>query len=161
MRLTVPRVVAGWGVGRQIVAAHSGFVDNGRGRQYSMEDSDPNWADAFAAFSLVPHCVEPQYKVFTGVHFAAGAFTHHHTDPAPPGFVHVRCNVMLRKPQQGGNPIIDGETFEVSEGDLWLVLASLEVHGSEPVYGTRRIIKSFGGLVPQASINKIIIQPEN
>jgi len=156
MRLHIPRVIPGWGASRQLTPAITGFIPNGPGHDVAIEDSDPNWEAAFASFSLHPVCVEPRYKIFTGVQFATGVSTREHTDKASKGFVHVRCNVMLKKPKLGGNPIIDGEVVDVNQHDLWLCLASMEEHGSEPVYGSRRVIKSFGGLVPLEQVHRII-----
>lgn len=161
MQLIVPRVVKTWAKTRQIIPAEIGFADNGFGRKFAREDTDPNWADAFLEFNLTPVCIEPEYKIFTGVHFYEGAFTHIHRDDAPNNFVHARCNVMLRKPAIGGNPIIDDEIIDVNEGDLWLVLASMEDHGSVPIGGTRRVIKSFGGLVPLEQVTRIINTEKN
>jgi len=98
MELAVSRIVKGWASGRTITPATEGFIPNGHGREYSKEVSDPNWLDAFAAFGLIPSKLEPDYGIFTGVHFLDGAHTPMHQDGAPSGFVHVRCNVMLKNP---------------------------------------------------------------
>lgn len=159
MHLNVLRVVKGWAGGRFVSAASDGFKPNsaGPGRKYSMEDSDPNWANAFSNFKLTPERVEPAFKIFTGVHFLPGAFTHMHKDEAPDGLVHVRCNVMLEKPPSSGMPVVDGEVLNVDVGDLWIVLASMEQHGSTPISAPTRVIKSFGGLVPKNQVLQIIL----
>ena len=128
----------------------------GDGRRFATQDTAPYWKEAFAEFKLDPISVEPIFKNLTGNHFKDGAFVHPHTDVAPDGFVHVRCNLMLRKPKEGGNPILDGEELDVKEGDLWLCLASMETHSSTPIKGGERLIFSFGGLVPIDQINKIL-----
>jgi hypothetical protein len=63
----------------------------------------------FLNLDLRPTSIEPIFKNFIGNHFKDDAFVHPHTDPAPNGFVHTRCNLMLKKPLKGGNPILDGE----------------------------------------------------
>lgn len=148
MELTISRIVKGWAANRTITPATEGFILNGRGRKYAKELSDSNWLDAFAAFDLVPSEVEPDFGIFTGVHFLEGAHTHIHQDTAPEGMAHVRCNVMVKKPAVGGHVIVGDQTLEVDVGDLWIVFASLEQHGSTPISGSKRVIKSFGGLVP-------------
>ena len=160
MKLNIPRVVKGWAIGRPVEAAVAGFKPNsaGPGRKYAIEDEAPCWADAFLAFGLAPARVEPNFKIFTGVHFLAGAYTHTHMDTAPDGLVHVRCNVMLERPADGGMPVIDGEVIDVDVGDLWIVLASMEEHGSTPISSPKRVIKSFGGLVPIKQVQKILNQ---
>ena len=34
---------------------------------------------------------------------------------------------MLKKPQKGGNIIIDEKIYNVEKNDLWLILASLKI----------------------------------
>lgn len=63
---------------------------------------------------------------------------------------------MMRKPKNGGNPVIDGEELNIEEGDLWLCLASMELHSSTPITGGERMIFSFGGLVPIKQIENIL-----
>lgn len=158
MEIKIPRVIKNWAVNKDIKAASDNFIDNsmGQGRKYALSDSDPYWSDAFSSFGVTPDCIEPVYKIFTGVHYKQGAFTHLHKDTAPDNYVHVRCNVLLEKPKSGGMPIIDGKVFEVSVGDMWLVFASLEFHGSTPISSPFRVIKSFGGLVRQEQVKKLI-----
>jgi hypothetical protein len=162
MKLKVQRIVRGWANGRDVLPASSGFALNlnGAGRKYAVEPMDSNWSAAFAAFGLTPQEVEPVYQIFTGVHFLDGAHTHMHKDPAPDGFDHVRCNVLIKKPIEGGMPVIDREVLDVDVGDLWLVIATREMHGSTPIKGPERVIKSFGGLVAKSQIDQIVINTE-
>lgn len=156
MKLSIPRVIKGWRYGA-FVTPNTNFNPNnaGQGRRFATQDKAPYWREAFMEFGLTPSCAEPIFKNLIGNHFQDGAFVHPHTDPAPEGFVHTRCNLMLRKPVKGGNPVLDGEEIEVEEGDLWLCLASVELHGSTPIYGGERLIFSFGGLVPLDQIKKV------
>jgi hypothetical protein len=160
MQLNVPRIIKGWSIDRPIKAATAGFTPNsaGPGRKYAIENEAPCWLEAFLAFGLTPVRVEPDFKTFTGVHSLPGSFTHTHIDTAPDGLVHVRCNVLLEKPAEGGMPVIDGEVLDVDVGDLWIVLASMEEHGSTPISSPKRVIKSFGGLVPINQVQKILNQ---
>jgi len=156
IELKIPRVIKSWGLGKKISPAKSGFIDNGYGRKYAKEQNDPFMLEAFETFNLRPKYLEPTFKVFTGIHYLTGAHTHMHKDTALDGYVHVRCNVMLEKHGVGGLPLIENETLDVEVGDLWIVLASLENHGSTPIRIPKRIIKSFGGLVPIEQVNNII-----
>lgn len=146
------RVVKGWALGRTIPVAHSGYTPNGTGRRFASVPQAEGWAEAFAAFNLTPTVVEPIYKNFTGHHYAEGARTGAHTDEAPEGFAHVRCNVLVKLPPRGGLPFIDGETLSVEPNDLWLCLASEESHGSTPIAGGDRVIFSYGALIPKTVI---------
>jgi hypothetical protein len=158
MRLLIPRVVCNWEYATHVKPNFSNMKANnsGPGRQFSCQESAPYWAEAFSAFGLVPFAVEPMFLNLTGHHYVDGAFVQEHMDPAPPGFVHTRCNLMIKKPLYGGDPILDGEVVPVAAGDLWLCLASLEKHASTPTSGGDRVIFSFGGLVPVAQILKIV-----
>lgn len=158
MNLRIPRIIKGWGIGKNIVPAEKDFIENemGPGRKYAKEKIAPFYNEAFSAFNLKPCYLEPMFETFTGVHYRKGAFTHIHQDSAPKDFAHVRCNVMLKKPKEGGDPIIDGEILKVEEGDLWIVFSSLELHGSTPISEPYRIIKSFGALIPINNIAMVM-----
>lgn len=152
------RLIKSWSYANRVSPATTGFIDNpvSKGRRFAMQDSHPLWSNAFAEFGLTPVSVEPVYKCFTGNHYVDGAFTHKHIDTAPNGLVHTRCNLMIKKPPIGGDPILDDEIVNVEEGDLWLCLASMEYHSSTPIKDGERIIFSFGGLVPKDQILQII-----
>ena len=68
---------------------------------------------------------------------------------------------MLKKPQKGGNIIIDEKIYNVEKNDLWLILASLENHGSTPIENGERLIYSFGAIIEKDKINKILKEREN
>ena len=157
MKLKISRIIKKWKYGAFVIPG-TNFQSNdaGDGRRFASQDIAPFWKESFDEFGLEPDCVEPMYKNLTGNHFQDGAFVHSHTDPAPDGFVHTRCNLMMRKPKEGGNPVIDGEELNIEEGDLWLCLASMELHSSTPITGGERMIFSFGGLVPIKQIENIL-----
>ena len=157
------RLKKNWSYANQVAPATTGFINNpvSSGRRFATQDSHPLWSKAFAEFGLTPVSVEPVYKCFTGNHFIDGAFTHKHIDRAPEGLVHTRCNLMIKKPLIGGDPILDDEIVYVEEGDLWLCLASMEYHSSTPIKDGERIIFSFGGLVPIQQINNLLCNTQN
>ena len=157
MKLKISRVIKKWKYG-PFVTPNIDFKLNsyGDGRRFATQEEAPYWKEAFAEFGLKPTKVEPIFKNLTGNHFQDEAFVQPHIDLAPDGFVHTRCNLMLKKPKQGGNPVLDGEEINVEEGDLWLCLASMELHSSTPIKGGERLIFSFGGLVPVEQIEAIV-----
>lgn len=157
MKLKISRVIRQWKYA-SLVTPNKNFQFNtvGDGRRFATQDIAPYWKEAFFDFELKPNCVEPIFKNLTGNHFQDGAFVHPHTDPAPDGLVHTRCNLMLKKSKEGGNPVIDGEEININKGDLWLCLASMETHSSIPIKGGERLIFSFGGLVPIEQIEAIL-----
>lgn len=157
MKLSIDRVIRNWKCDSNLnELPKSPPLPNGYGRRAYRYDVVKNWEKSFISFGLIPTAYESGYGHLLTNHFLDGAFTAEHKDPAPKDYAHVRCNLMLKKPPIGGNPIIDGEHIQVEEGDLWLCLASLEHHASEPIQGGERLMFSFGGLVPIEQVNKII-----
>jgi hypothetical protein len=156
MKLKIKRVIKNWKYSKHIIIEDNEFIDNGFGRRFKKQLSEKHWKKAFEEFGLFPKEVEPCLKNFTGNHFLDGASVPEHIDSAPEGYVHTRCNVMLKKPKIGGNPILDGKEIKVEENDMWLCLASLERHSSVPISKGERLVFSFGAYVPIEQIKKII-----
>ena len=85
-----------------------------------------------------------------------GGFIHRHSDAyipdCPghrPGLEHFRCNIVVSLAHPSGRPIIEGETLEVEEGDLWAFFASRLMHETRTVQGSQpRIVFGFGWSVP-------------
>jgi hypothetical protein len=152
------RVIKNWRDPAQFVMPLGNFIDNQghRGRRYLSHEDAPFRTEAFTAFGITEFYPEPFYKNFIGNHYLDGAFTHEHSDTAPEGFAHVRCNWMVKKPPVGGDPILDGEVVSVEEGDLWLCIASMERHGTTPIAGGERLIYSFGALVKSENLRHIL-----
>jgi hypothetical protein len=63
---------------------------------------------------------------------------------------------MLKKPKKGGDMIIEDSITPLEKNDLWLILASLENHGSTPIQEGERLVYSFGALIKEDKISKII-----
>tara|TARA_R100001086_G_scaffold229483_1_gene149386 strand:+ start:1782 stop:2300 length:519 start_codon:yes stop_codon:yes gene_type:complete len=70
----------------------------------------------------------------------------HHLDPQwYPPYETLHCNVLLQKPLKGGKPIIDKETIDLDERDLWCYYVSKVEHGSSKVIGKKpRLMYVFG-----------------
>jgi hypothetical protein len=158
VKLKIPRVVKNWEFAKFVTPSVDNFKENvcGCGRKYSKQPTVMFWQEAFRCFNLNPIKVEPTFENFTGVHYIDGAFVHEHKDPTLKGFDHIRCNLMLKKPAYGGNPVIDNEEIHVEVNDLWLCISNREFHKSTPIQGGERIIFSFGGLVPVEQIEAIL-----
>jgi len=110
---------------------------------------------AFAQFGIRTIFEEPMFGNFIGNNYADGAFVHPHKDFAPEGFHHVRCNLALEMPTDGGNPLLDGKEIEVKRGDMWICFASIEEHSTTPVIGGERLVLSMGALVEEGTANKL------
>lgn len=158
MNLSINRVIRNWDQAPRITYTKD-YVQNpvSFGRRFAKQNSDKElWQKSFAAFNLFPTQKEPELGDLLMNHYQNDACTHIHKDPAPKGYVHIRANVMIKKPNEGGDIIIDNETIEVKENDLWLVLASLENHGSTPIQNGERLIYSFGAIIKETNIEGLI-----
>ena len=156
MLLQTPRVIKNWKHPDYFTMPKGEYINNRFGRRFASHEDLPFRGEAFAAFGITKTAYEPRFKNFIGNHYLDGAATHIHQDGAPEGYVHTRCNWMVKKPSSGGDPILDGVVVPVEEGDLWLCLSSRERHGSTPISGGERLICSFGALVPIAALSHII-----
>jgi len=158
MNLSINRVIRNWDQAPRITYTKD-YVQNpvSFGRRFAKQNSDKElWQKSFAAFNLFPTQKEPELGDLLMNHYQNDACTHIHKDPAPKGYVHIRANVMIKKPNEGGDIIVDNETIEVKENDLWLVLASLENHGSTPIQSGERLIYSFGAIIKETNIEGLI-----
>jgi len=97
----------------------------------------------------VDYIEEPVLKTYLSF-IEAGGFVHKHVDTynLQEGYGHIRCNIMLNKPDDGGNPIIEEETIMVGNGDAWYFRPDLYEHYTDVVGGeSPRIIISIGVLI--------------
>jgi hypothetical protein len=138
--------------------ANATWRSNGHGRRFAMFQTAPGWGEAFSLFGLAPVKVEPMFGCFIGHHYLEGAHTHEHQDSNDGDLIHTRVNVMLKKPDAGGDPVLSGNVMHIEEGDVWLCLAGLEPHASTPITKGERIILSFGGMVPHKQLSAYIMK---
>jgi len=129
------------------VIPSASWIPNGFGRRYAKYEQAPGFNEIFSLFGMKPIKVEPVFQCLIGNHYRDGAFVHEHQDSNSGDLFHVRVNVMLKKPNRGGNPVLNGIELQVDEGDVWLCLAGSERHSSTPIYGSDRLVFSYGGLV--------------
>ena len=158
MNLSINRIIRNWNQSSRIMYTKD-YVQNpvSFGRRFAKQNSNKElWQKSFAAFNLFPTQKEPKLGDLLMNHYEDDACTHIHKDSAPKGYVHIRANVMIKKPNKGGDIIIDDEIIEVKENDLWLVLASLENHGSTPIQNGERLIYSFGAIIEENNIKDLI-----
>jgi hypothetical protein len=141
------------------------FRQNGNARRFCiLNQTDTPITDlmmeyrkeVFRNFGIPTFEEEPMFGIFLGVNTETG-FVHEHTDPAKPGYYHVRLNFLVSKPFDGGMPVINGEEFEIEEDQCWINLASEWKHNSTPVVGDRpRIVLSLGALVEKTKVDYIL-----
>jgi hypothetical protein len=125
------------------------WKDNGFGRRFAehIHIDESFKKEVFAEFGIDEIIDEPMFGNFVGNHYLDGAFVHQHKDGAPEGYHHVRCNIALEMPEEGGCPILDEKTVTVSKGDIWICFASIERHSSTPIRNGQRLVLSLGSLV--------------
>ena len=87
-----------------------------------------------------------------------GHQVHAHTDPNPPGKIHTRFNVLLSKPEKGGEAVIDNKIISTQENELWVCAAGKYTHSSIKVEGKKpRILLSYGTYLTQNELDRILI----
>lgn len=98
--------------------------------------------------SITGHCLrEPMFQDFL-IRILPNGFVNIHTDSSRDGYKHIRFNILLQKPLDGGNIIFDRQKIEQNVGDCFVLDASIE-HGVSKVRGNisyRSIV--FGFLIP-------------
>jgi hypothetical protein len=81
------------------------------------------------------------------------AFVEPHTDQTSSPYLDYyarRYNVIVSMPNDGGQPIYDGDVLDVGERGLWKCEAGLIKHATVPNVGTRmRLNISYGFFVPK------------
>tara|TARA_R110000751_G_scaffold295347_1_gene403551 strand:- start:1490 stop:1966 length:477 start_codon:yes stop_codon:yes gene_type:complete len=150
MKLKIKRIVKNWKYA-PLIKYTENFIQNpiSSGRRYAPQKLNVDlWKKAYAEFNLAPKKEDPYLGCIVMNHYEKGAFTQRHKDKTELGFIHVRLNLMLKKPPKGGNIFIDDENIDIEKNDLWLILTNLEEHGSTPIEGGDRLTYSFGSLIP-------------
>jgi hypothetical protein len=159
MNLLINRVIKNWKGVSNIKYQETNFIQNpiSHGRRFSVQNTNEElWKKVFLEFNLSPDLLEPHIGNVLMNHYEDNACTHMHTDRTIDGYVHVRANVMLKKPKKGGDMIIEDSITPLEKNDLWLILASLENHGSTPIQEGERLVYSFGALIKEDKVSKII-----
>ncbi|HEX4695675.1 hypothetical protein [Sphingomonas sp.] len=93
--------------------------------------------------------VEPIFGLFLSI-IRSGGRVHNHHDSSPPGTRHLRCNLFVDVPREGGRPIILRKAIDVAPRTLLAFYANEMRHASEVFDRDRRIVLSFGYTVPAA-----------
>jgi len=132
------------------------FQSNGFARQYGIlyrKDLNPPpevWEirqKIFDENGLHGLDIEPMFQDFCGFITSGGAI-HPHQDSDHNGKKHVRFNVMVSKPEQGGVPVQNGLEIAVEEGGVWRCDSSAVQHWCTEVVGSKpRIVLSYGVLI--------------
>ncbi|HVZ53820.1 MAG TPA: hypothetical protein VG986_17765 [Pseudolabrys sp.] len=100
--------------------------------------------DLIARFGLPDWVPEPDFGDYIGW-IAEGGSIHTHRDNAPRDKMHVRINVLVRKPDAGCVPVLDEQPIDIDLGDAWICLASQCWHAATPVVGKApRNVVSYG-----------------
>ena len=95
---------------------------------------------------------EDPYKGTFLTYAVSGAAVHQHLDATvlvgdEPCDI-LRCNVLFRRPESGGFPVINGTSVEIPDRGMWAFFPTALVHSATQVDGTtRRGTLSFGFIV--------------
>jgi hypothetical protein len=105
-------------------------------------------------FGLADCRVDPQLGWIISL-LEPGASIHPHVDKYPyheqSGTKHLRCNIMVSRDNDSGNPVLAGNIIDVPERTLWAFFPSEVVHYTQLIQTTKpRIAYQFGFMVPEA-----------
>lgn len=85
-----------------------------------------------------------------------GHEVHIHSDKNLGMNIHTRINLMLLKPEEGGNPVINNIEIDVQENNTWHCVAGYYRHSSTKVKGNKpRLIISFGYQINEKKLNEL------
>jgi hypothetical protein len=88
--------------------------------------------------------LDPIFEDAIGINKEGGSI-HLHSDSNLEGYTHVRYNIILSYPHEGGHSIYNGKVNELKERMCWRCVAGRVKHGSVPVIGEKpRITLTLG-----------------
>jgi hypothetical protein len=95
---------------------------------------------------------EDHYKGSFLGYIAPGTGVHRHRDARlridQQEFLILRCNILFRRPDEGGQPVVESTEFDVPDRGMWAFFPTELVHSATPVRGSHfRGLLSFGFLV--------------
>lgn len=80
-----------------------------------------------------------------------------HYDAASDGYINYKCNISVLA--EDYEFTIDSETLNIKEGDLYCFEASLYKHWTNKPFTSRRILLSFGFMLPYETLGRTINDP--
>jgi hypothetical protein len=84
----------------------------------------------------------------------SGTKLHFHRDPNDEGTYHIRFNVILKIPDEGGIPIYGGKKKEMNERCYIICRSGMDFHTSSVIKGdTPKILISFGFSIPTDKVH--------
>ena len=88
--------------------------------------------------------LDPYFEDAIGINKEGGSI-HLHSDLNLDGYTHVRNNIILSYPYEGGHSIYNGKINELKERMVWKCVAGRVKHGTVPVIGEKpRITLTLG-----------------
>lgn len=106
--------------------------------------------------SLEEYQQEPLFKDALG-YMTDGGKLHEHTDPNQGDLIHIRFNVYVQLPYEGGFPIYDGNLYQLKERRYICCRAGIDLHHATKVKGEReRIIISYGFLMTREQLGSVV-----
>jgi len=141
---------------------HSQFRANGVGRAFGNLSrlSAPHYESIksriLTHYTIVDWLLEPMFEDYCGFN-QPNAFVHLHSDPNIHGRIHTRINVVVSRPNRGGDIHYNNNTYCLPQaGESWLCVAGKYMHGTTPVVGDiPRIVWSFGFLLQPDDVNRL------
>lgn len=100
--------------------------------------------------------IDPKHGTFISYSEEGHVVGDHKDSGTIEGFTHSRFNIMISKPIEGGNPIINDIKYEVEENQVWLCPAGKYYHNIDEVKGDKpRIMLSLGYFLDDDTFERI------
>lgn len=95
--------------------------------------------------------ISKDHVFFQVIDMNKGGKVNPHYDSSINGYINYKCNISVLS--EDYNFYLDEHTFSIKEGDLYCFEASLYKHWSD-VFASRRVLLSFGFLLPYIELNR-------
>jgi hypothetical protein len=140
------------------------FLSNNR-RNYTLIDSDTEIHPLVHTIrkrieekeGLTPYSREEKIKDFMAI-ISPGGYIYKHTDPNnyDKKLLHIRFNVFISTPKEGGKTYYAGQEVETKEKCYVLCRSGIDEHWTEPSDDDNyRISFSFGYLLPPKKVDEL------
>lgn len=101
--------------------------------------------------------INPQHAFLQIVNMQTGGIIGPHYDAAFNGFINFKCNVSVLA--EDYLFAIDNELVCIEQGDLYCFEASLHKHWTPEPFTSRRVLLSFGYMIPYSELGRDIHDP--
>ena len=96
--------------------------------------------------------ISDEHVFLQAIDMAKGGKVSKHYDSAINGFINYKCNVSVLS--EDYDFVVDKDTMHIEQGDLYCFEASLYKHWTKLPFNSRRVLLSFGFLLPYSELGR-------